>query len=221
MPLARIYLTLSLHFSLSFHRLWQVFRGYISYPHIAAECKFVLVVPVFCLAHMRGVHRNYVHLWARPLLLQQCPACPGSSTLGSFSWSYFTKPLRSGRIWTQGQFLKRSLRGFEFQSFPSPRTSCLTKAEKPSLSFYLPIAGGRIIGFIPFPRVLVLCEMQSVSSRIWTRITVSISCDDNHDTTGTGSFRDGKQVAVELVPCRVLPPGLVQYCSQYSCVIGV
>ena len=40
-------------------------------------------------------------------------------------------------------------------------TSCLTKAEEPSLSYYLPIAGGRIIGFIPFPRALVLCEMQS------------------------------------------------------------
>ena len=26
-----------------------------------------------------------------------------------------------------------------------------------------------MIGFIPFPRVLVLCEMQSVSSKIWTR----------------------------------------------------
>ena len=27
--------------------------------------------------------------------------------------------------------------------------------------------------------------MQSVSSKIWTRIAVSISCDDNHYTTGT------------------------------------
>ena len=27
--------------------------------------------------------------------------------------------------------------------------------------------------------------MQSVSSRIWTRVTVSISYDDNHYTTGT------------------------------------
>ena len=27
--------------------------------------------------------------------------------------------------------------------------------------------------------------MQSVSSRIWTRVAVSISYDDNHDTTGT------------------------------------
>ena len=35
------------------------------------------------------------------------------------------------------------------------------------------------------------------------------------------SFRDGRQVAVQLVPCGVLLPGLVQYCSQHSCVIAV
>ena len=52
-------------------------------------------------------------------------------------------------------------------------------SKEPSLSYYLPIAGGRMIGFIPFPRVLVLCEMQSVSSKIWTRIAVSIPNDDN------------------------------------------
>ena len=54
-------------------------------------------------------------------------------------------------------------------------TSCLTKAEEPSLPYYLPIAGGRIVGFIPFPRALGLCEMQLVSSRIWTHVVVSIS----------------------------------------------
>ena len=42
--------------------------------------------------------------------------------------------------------------------FSFSQTSCLAKAEEPSLSYYLPIAGGRIFGFIPFPRVLVLCE---------------------------------------------------------------
>ena len=42
-------------------------------------------------------------------------------------------------------------------------------------SFYLPIASGRIIGFIPFPRVLVLCEMLTASFRNWTWVTVSIS----------------------------------------------
>ena len=57
------------------------------------------------------------------------------------------------------------------------------KDEEHSLPYYLPIVGVRIIGFIPFPRVSVLCEMQLVSSRIWTRVVVSISYDDNHYTT--------------------------------------
>ena len=83
-------------------------------------------------------------------------------------------------------FFKQSLTGLnsEFSFF---KTSCLTKAKEPSMSYYLPIAGGRIIGFIPFPRVLVLCEMQSVSSRIWTHVAVFISYDDNHYTTGTSN----------------------------------
>ena len=82
---------------------------------------------------------------------------------------------------SQGQFFKRTLRGLNSKfSF----SSCLTKAEEHSLSYYLPIAGGRIIGFIPFPMVLLLPEMQSVSFRIWTRVAVSISYDDNHYTTG-------------------------------------
>ena len=38
-------------------------------------------------------------------------------------------------------------------------SSCLTKAEEPSLPYHLPIAGGRITGFIPSPRVLVVCEI--------------------------------------------------------------
>ena len=41
---------------------------------------------------------------------------------------------------------------------------------------------------IPFPRVLVLCEMQSVSSRIWTRVAGSISYDVNHYTTVMSSI---------------------------------
>ena len=75
--------------------------------------------------------------------------------------------------------LKRSLTGLNSE-FSFSLTSCLTKAEEPSLPYYLSIAG-----FIPFPRVLVLCERQSVSSRIWTRVTMSISYDDNYYTTGT------------------------------------
>ena len=90
-----------------------------------------------------------------------------------------TPPL--GQDVTQGQFFKRSLTGLNSEfSF--------SKAEEFSLPYYLPIAGGRIIGFIPFPRVLVQCEMQSVLSRIWTRIAVSISYDDIHYTTGTSTL---------------------------------
>ena len=66
-------------------------------------------------------------------------------------------------------------------------TPPLTKAEEPSLSYYLPIAGGWIIRFTSFLRVLVLCEMQLVSARIWTRVAVSISYDGKHYTMGTSS----------------------------------
>ena len=50
---------------------------------------------------------------------------------------------------------KPSLTGLN-SKYSFSETSCLTKAEEPILSYYLPKAGGRIIGFIPFPRVLVL-----------------------------------------------------------------
>ena len=41
-----------------------------------------------------------------------------------------------------------------------------------------------------FPKGLVLWEMQSVSSRIWTRVAVSISYDDNHYTARTSKMYD-------------------------------
>ena len=53
-----------------------------------------------------------------------------------------------------------------------------------SLPGYSPVAGGRIVGFLPLPMVLAPCEMQRTSSRVWTRIAVSISCDDNRYTRG-------------------------------------
>ena len=93
----------------------------------------------------------------------------------------FTNPSARAGYDTRSIF-KRSLTDLNSE-FSFSYTSCLTKAEEPSLPYYLPIAGGRIIGFIPFPRVLVLCEMQSVRFRIWTRVAVSTSCDDNHYTT--------------------------------------
>ena len=75
----------------------------------------------------------------------------------------FTNPSARAGYDTRSIF-KRSLTGLNSE-YSFSLTSCLTKAEEPSLSYYLPIAGGRVIGFIPFPRLLVLCEMPSVSSR--------------------------------------------------------
>ena len=72
---------------------------------------------------------------------------------------------------------------------------------KASLSYNLPIAGGRIIGFIPFPRVLVLCEMQSISSRIWTRVPVFISYDDNNYATGTSTILCWPHPNTRLISC--------------------
>ena len=95
----------------------------------------------------------------------------------------FTNPSARAGYDTKSIF-KRSLTGLNSE-FSFSKTSCLTKAEEHSPPYYLPIAGGRIFGFIPFPRVLVLCEMQSVLSRIWTCVAVSISYADNHYTTGT------------------------------------
>ena len=95
----------------------------------------------------------------------------------------FTNPFARAGYNTRSIF-KQSLTGLN-PEFPFSKTSCRTKAEDSSVPDYLPIAGGRIIGFIPIPRVLVLREMLSFSSRIWTRVVVSISYDDNHYTTGT------------------------------------
>ena len=88
--------------------------------------------------------------------------------------------LRTGRMWDDVNFL---FNRFGFRVFLL--LDHLTKAEEPNLPYYLTIAGGRLIESITFPRVLVLSEMHSSSSRTWTRVAVSISYDYNHYTTGT------------------------------------
>ena len=71
--------------------------------------------------------------------------------------------------------------------FSYSKTSCLTKLKKPILPNYLSIAGGRIIGFMAFPRVLVFWEIQTASFRFWKQVTVSIFHDGNRYTTGTNT----------------------------------
>ena len=116
------------------------------------------------------------------------------TTVGNLIHIY--QPLHSGRYDTRSIF-KWSLTGLNSE-FSFSKASCLTRTEEPSLPYYLPIAGGRIIGFIPFPRVLMLCEMQSVLSRIWTHVAMSISYNDNNYTTDTSDFHRKSYLSDEM-----------------------
>ena len=55
-----------------------------------------------------------------------------------------------------------------------PKTTTRLRLKGASLLYYLPIAGGRIIGWIIFPRVLAMYEMQTVLFSIWIRVGLSI-----------------------------------------------
>ena len=61
-------------------------------------------------------------------------------------------------------------------------TCCYTKVKEPSLP-YLPMAGGRIVRFIPLPGTLALSELQTASFRIWTHAANSTFCDSNFYAT--------------------------------------
>ena len=75
-----------------------------------------------------------------------------------------------------------------YSDFSFSWTNHHTKAEEPTLSYYLLIAGAGIIGFIPFPKVLALYKMQTVSYKIWTHFTVSLFYKSNHYTKKTTYF---------------------------------
>ena len=82
---------------------------------------------------------------------------------------------------------KRSLTDLNSE-FSFSLSGYLTQAKKYILPYYLPRAGGRIIGFILSPRVFVLCEMKTALPRFWTLFDVSISNDDDHYTTANSNM---------------------------------
>ena len=91
---------------------------------------------------------------------------------------YWTKkaklnqPLRT----TQGQFLRGNFQ-FGIQRFSSSRP-----VARPMLKSPVCPTGGRFIGFILLPKVLMLWEMQTASFRIWTRVAMFTFYENNHDT---------------------------------------
>ena len=170
------------------------------YPCNGAKCDSILVTVTYCgLGSMitTCIPRSLLIDSVIPMLCLKDPQMGNDTIHPEFLLTLFPNP--SARVgYDTRSIFKQSLTGLNSElSFSL--TSCLTKVEEPSLSFYLPIAGGRIIGFIPFPRVLVLCEMQSALFRIWTRVAMSISYDDNHYTTATSISSDGWSGSLEQV----------------------
>ena len=106
-----------------------------------------------------GVPLYYFYFWVH------------SDSMSLCLWAYTNLSVQAGcdtRL-----IFKKSLTDFNSE-FSFSQTGCLTNAKESSLSYYLSISGGKITGFIPFPKVLVICEMLSAPSRIWTCVAVSI-----------------------------------------------
>ena len=92
------------------------------------------------------------------------------------------QPFRYWQGVTQGKFLSK----IWIQSFPCFRLVAKKKKDKRTQlclnyrkSWVLLLR--RTNGFMPFPRIFALSEIQTVSFGIWTRVVDSISYDDNLD----------------------------------------
>ena len=91
---------------------------------------------------------------------------------------------------TPGQFLE-DFNKIHFRVFSFPRLVAIPRLKSLGCtSIHSQLGGGGgIIGSIPFPMVLALCEIRTASSRILKSATMSISNDDNYCTTGSiGEF---------------------------------
>ena len=101
-----------------------------------------------------------------------------------YIYIYVYLPSSSTRIWFDTRSIfERSFISFN-SSFPSPRLVVILKLK--SLSTLLFTHSKRVNSLShSLPRVFALRNMQTASSRIWTRVTVSIFYDDNHYTAST------------------------------------
>ena len=84
----------------------------------------------------------------------------------------YTNPSARAGCDTRSIF-KRTLNPGLNPEFSFSSAGCHTNAKKPSLPYYLPIAGWRTVRKIPFQRVLMWWEMQTAWFRIWTWIIMS------------------------------------------------
>ena len=131
---------------------------------------------------------SYYNGLSSPFLVQRF-RCQKSRSLSMFYQQYETSYLFCVTLSFFCNIICYLISVFAFSSVTLSKATTFTKAKEPSLPCYLPRAGGRIIGFINFSNVLVLCEMQSASSRMWTRIAVFNSYDDTITPCAPPYFR--------------------------------
>ena len=112
-----------------------------------------------------------------------------------------------GKMWNKVNFLNAiQLLLIQFSFF---LTDCLTKTKEPSWSYYLSIAGGRRDGFMSFPRIRMLCEIQChqgfelrLLCPFHKMITILLHCQCNthvDQMDKTNLFHDGQNPA--HLPC--------------------
>ena len=103
----------------------------------------------------------------------------------NLDYMYLADPFDTNWVWHKLNF-KAEFKNINSEC-SSAETSCHNKVKEPSIPNCLLKARGRIVGLILFSKLLKLREMQTASSRIWTRVAVSISNDDNNYTTSAST----------------------------------
>ena len=73
---------------------------------------------------------------------------------------------------------------FEFH-YPSTKPVTIPRLESQFFSTIISLARGIIVRCIPLLKVLALWRKEKGSYKIWTRVALLISYDDNHYTTST------------------------------------
>ena len=138
-------------------------------------------------AHIRKLERILMKLyrWNVSLLFNQ--TCLNKRLLPNYTHTHTHTHIYTYTS-AQAEYDKViSKQSFEFRDFPS-RLVTIPRLKSSVCPTILPIAGGRIIGFILFPWLLALYEMLTDLSRIWTCVFISISYNSIHYTINGSSI---------------------------------
>ena len=222
---ARISLTLSRHSSISFIALG---RSSGQQPVSAHSCWMYVRAgrPAFARPCV-GIHKS-TSLMSSSLLLQQCPACLVPKRV--YIYNVYIYIYIYIRIYI---FIYIYIYIYAYIYISSSSSSChagSTDIPDP-LTLLFPQAG--LLDNILYPHIVSECMFVLVvlllHGHVWGPLeyitdelvptSPAVSCMSGW--SNLNSFRNRRQVVVQFFSCGVLPPGLVQNCSQHSCVIAV